>query len=196
MSEAWDDINPPVTALARQSEPRLPCSALAPATNEHFRNELAACLTLVAPVGMTEEARRDWFAVAWKTVGHLPPDLLSMGCDAARKSCDHPAKIVPAIIAATDAWMESRRHMARPVEREALPPPTKKHVMDRRGQAMSEADTAELNGILETLGADARYRPDGTRFFMCPEAEERAKAIEEHGYDGYLAWRKARNGGS
>lgn len=187
---AWEEINP--TALARQPEPPLPCSGLTPATNEHFRNELAACLTLVAPVGMSEEARRDWFAVAWKTVGHLPPDLLSMGCEAARKSCDHPAKIVPAIIAATEAWMEARRYHSLPREQEALPAPVKKHVMDRRGQPMSEADTAELNGILENLGADARYRPDGTRFFMCPEAEERAKAIEEHGYEGFLAWRAAK----
>ena len=103
---AWQDINP-TTALARQAAPRSP--SLAPATSEQFRNELTACLALVVPVGMTEEARREWLAVAWATVGHLPPDLLSIGCKAAREKCDHPSKVVPTILAETKEMLGWRR---------------------------------------------------------------------------------------
>lgn len=121
---AWEDINPPMGLVPRREQP-LPCSAkLQPATSEHFRNELAACLALVAPAGMTEESRRDWLAVAWGTLKDLPADLLTFGCAHARKVCDHPSKIVPAIIAHTAESMERRRQWMRdsmPVER--LPPP-------------------------------------------------------------------------
>lgn len=82
---------------------------LVPASADDFRNELTACLTLVAPVGMTEEAKRDWLAVAWVTLQHLPADLLASGCKVARETCDHPSKVVPTIVAATKqslAWRE------------------------------------------------------------------------------------------
>jgi hypothetical protein len=36
---------------------------------------------------------------------------------------------------------------------------------------MSEADTAELNRILENLGATARYRTDGSRYVVDRGAE-------------------------
>ena len=104
----WEEINPPMALAPPQG---LASPSLVPASKEQFRNELTACLALVVPVGMTEEARRDWLAVAWATVGHLPPDMLTEGCEAARRTADHPSKIVPAIIAATDGWMETRRRL-------------------------------------------------------------------------------------
>lgn len=121
----WEDINPR-TALVRRQEPQTPCLArLQPATSDHFKLELTSCLALVAPVGMTEEARRDWLAIAWGTLQHLPPDLLSRGCAEARKTCDHPAKIVPAILAATAESMRWRRETVseacRPSERLSSP---------------------------------------------------------------------------
>jgi hypothetical protein len=70
---------------------------------------LTACLTLVAPVGMNEEAKRDWLKIAWATVGHLPADMLSRGCKAAREKCDHPSKIVPTIIRETEQSMRWRK---------------------------------------------------------------------------------------
>jgi hypothetical protein len=106
---------------APQRGPQSP--SLAPASNEQFRNELTACLALVAPVGMTEEARREWLTVAWGTLGHLPADVLARGCKAARERCDHPSKIVPTIISATDAWMRSRREAARDTGAPRLPRP-------------------------------------------------------------------------
>lgn len=35
----------------------------------------------------------------------------------------------------------------------------------RRGEPMSEDETTELNRQLESLGAKARYRADGSRYF-------------------------------
>lgn len=109
---AWDDINPPMASVP-QPEQRLRSSGLVPATNEEFRNELTACLVLVAPVGMTEEAKREWLAVAWGTLKHLPADLLTRGCRVARQTCDHPSKIVPAILKETEQSMIWRRDAAR-----------------------------------------------------------------------------------
>lgn len=78
-----------------------------------FRNELTACLALTAPVGMTEEARRDWLAVAWDTLKEFPPDILQLGARAARRKCDHPSKIVPTIVAETSELMRWRREAKR-----------------------------------------------------------------------------------
>jgi hypothetical protein len=53
--------------------------------------------------------RREWLAVAWATLKHLPADILAIGCKAARQTCDHPSKIVPTIIAETKEMMGWRR---------------------------------------------------------------------------------------
>lgn len=93
---------------------------LRPATNIEFRNELTACLVLVAPVGMTEEARGEWLRVAWETLKHLPADLLAIGCRRAREICDHPSKIVPAILAETRESMARRREERRDLSSDML----------------------------------------------------------------------------
>lgn len=96
-----------------------------PASTDDFRNELTACLTLVAPVGMTEEAKRDWLMVAWGTLKHLPTDVLKSGCRVAREKCDHPSKIVPTILDATKDQMRLRREVAQDEQpRTALPRPS------------------------------------------------------------------------
>ena len=118
----WEDTNPPMVS-ARPPEPRLP-SLVCPATRDDFRNELTACLALVVPVGMTEEGRREWLAVAWQTVGYLPADLLRLGCRKAREKADHPSKIVPIILAETSYSLERRReHVQENTPRLAGPKP-------------------------------------------------------------------------
>lgn len=89
-----------------------------------FRNELCACLSLTAPVGMTEEAKRDWLLVAYEELKHLPPDILRIGAQAARQKCDHPSKIVPTIIEETREMMRWRDEARRSFEeRTSLPAP-------------------------------------------------------------------------
>jgi hypothetical protein len=162
---AWEDINPPMASAPRQELQSLSSELLTPATTDAFRNELTACLTLVAPVGMTEEAKRDWLAVAWGTLKHLPSDLLSDGCRVARETCDHPSKIVPVIVEATSEELERRSTTRRADPWISLAgPPPRRNVMEHRGKPMSEEETAELNGMLERLGAIARYRMDGSRY--------------------------------
>lgn len=106
----WEDINPPMVSAPR---PAPPYASLEPATKRQFRDELTACLVLVVPVGMDENARSEWLAVAYETVGHLPSDLLAIGCAHARAVADHPAKIVPAIIAETADLLKGRKDSAR-----------------------------------------------------------------------------------
>lgn len=168
-STAWRDINPPMVSAQRpapQSQPSRRYSDLTPATPQELVTELAACLTLCAPAGLTEAGRTEWFKVARGTVGHLPIDLLRIGCDHARKVADHPSKIIPSIIAEVDDLLAQRRANEREgrLNQDRLPPPSKRNLMDRRGEPMSAADTAELNETLERLGATARYREDGSKY--------------------------------
>ncbi len=118
---------------------------------------------------MDEVARREWLGVAWKTIGHLPSDLLKIGAEEARRVADHPAKIVPAIMKTTHEQMESREQSADEYKRDFVPEPVDENtrlngLMDRRGKPMSEEDTTTLNAFLAERGLAARYRPDGTRY--------------------------------
>lgn len=167
----WEDINPPMASAPRPAPPSR-YSDLTPATAKEFRDELTACLALVVPVGMSEESRRDWLRVAWGTLKFWPVDLLRIGCEEARRTCDHPAKIVPAIVEATKDTLDRRRDRGRGTDTLCIAGPGhRKPVMDRRGEPMSQEDTDELNGVLERLGAKARYRPDGSRFMIDAEAQ-------------------------
>ena len=67
------------------------------------------CLVLVVPAGMDRQRRIEWCEVARATVKHLPLDLLRAGCEEARKRADHPAKIVPAILATAEPLLRMRR---------------------------------------------------------------------------------------
>lgn len=78
---------------------------LTPATAQQITIAIAPCLALVGGVGMTEEGRIEWLRAATETLRGIPNDLLSRGCDAARRRADHPSKIIPAIMADIgDTW--------------------------------------------------------------------------------------------
>lgn len=111
---AWEEINPPMVSVPRQGPGS---QSLADDTRIVFRNELTACLSLTAPAGMTEEGRRDWLAVAWDTLKHIPADILARGARKAREKCDHPSKIVPFIVEATREDMRLRREYPPVAER-------------------------------------------------------------------------------
>lgn len=116
---------------------------------------------------MAQGERRDWLLAAWDALSGIPADLLERGCRAARLTADHPAKIVPAIISEVQSTWERRRELSQPGTPQLAPPrAAKKPVMDRRGEPMTAAETAELNATLERLGATARYREDGSRYVV------------------------------
>lgn len=141
-----------------------------PASAEIFRNELTACLALVAPAGMSEEARGEWLAVAWETLKDLPPDILAAGCRRARETCDHPSKIVPTIIAETEGWLTTRRALATSVPMIAAlaQPRSIGALMDARGRSMTEEETGRLNEHLEWLESTMRYLADGSKYRRQP----------------------------
>lgn len=72
-----------------------------------------ACLTLVAPSGMTSDDRHAWVAVAKQTLSGIPADLLQRGCKKARETCRFASEIVPTIIAEiSDQWAWRKRRLA------------------------------------------------------------------------------------
>lgn len=132
-----------------------------------------ACLTLVAPSGMSAEDRHAWVAVARQTLSGIPADLLKWGCAEARAKCRFASEIVPLILeTVTISW--ERRQQAVEYARRAVenagkpklgaPKLPNRHVMDRRGEAMTAEETEELNRILENMGAKMRYREDGSKY--------------------------------
>ena len=58
---------------------------------------LTPCLMLCAPSGMQEGERTAWYKAAVMTINYIPLSILQRACEQARRSCDHPAKIVPFI---------------------------------------------------------------------------------------------------
>ncbi|MFC0204714.1 hypothetical protein [Novosphingobium soli] len=66
---------------------------------------LSASLALVKPAGMTEKEAQDWLDAAYDALSHLPLYIFRDGVRSARLTCDHPAKVVPAVIAATRELM-------------------------------------------------------------------------------------------
>lgn len=77
-------------------------SLLVPASAKTAVAELAACLTLVAPSGMSADDRTEWLKVARMAVGDVLEGPLHFACDEARKTCRFASEIVPLVIAKAD----------------------------------------------------------------------------------------------
>jgi hypothetical protein len=86
---------------------------LKPASASAGTAELLACLTLVAPSGMTAEDRNAWVQVARATLKGIPGDLLSFGCKRARETCRFASEIVPTIMETVGASWGQRKEFAR-----------------------------------------------------------------------------------
>jgi hypothetical protein len=83
-----------------------------------------ACLTLVAPSGMTAEDRQAWVAVAKATLTGIPADLLARGCKKARETCKFASEIVPTIMEEVGAtWRWRKRRVAEDAMPVSLPRP-------------------------------------------------------------------------
>lgn len=61
---------------------------------------------------MTAEDRREWLAVAMKTLSGIPADLLERGCEVARLKCRFPSEIVPTIMETIGKQWEWRKQDA------------------------------------------------------------------------------------
>lgn len=84
---------------------------LEPADPVEFVTILTPCLTLVAPVGMSEDDRDIWFEAAQLALAAVPADLLRRGAEYALQHADHPAKICPAIMREIGDSLRARRNV-------------------------------------------------------------------------------------
>lgn len=60
--------------------------------------ELAACLTLVAPAGMSADDRAEWLKVARVTIGDVSQGALQAACVEVRKRIRRVSDLVPTIV--------------------------------------------------------------------------------------------------
>ena len=161
---AWEEINPAASgrlpALASEHFPTLP-DRLIPASPDEMQAELTACLALCGASGMNEDARCEWLRAARLTLEGIPGDLLAQGCRKARATCDHPSKIVPAIMADVEQQWGWRRDARR---RESAPQTIPRERRIEAPNNLTPAETEELNQILARAGARTRYRVDGSRY--------------------------------
>lgn len=92
--------------------------------------ELAACLTLVAPAGMSADDRAEWLKVARVTIGDVPQGAMQAACEQARRTVKRVSDLVPFIAEKVEGetWKlrsdlsNIRWQMDHP-PRPALPPP-------------------------------------------------------------------------
>lgn len=87
---------------------------LKPAPDDQFIALLTPCLQLVAPVGMDEDSQDTWFEAARLALDGIPIGLLERGVAAAMQKADHPAKVIPAIMAEVSGAWARRQRLAAP----------------------------------------------------------------------------------
>ncbi len=94
---------------------------------------------------MTGDDRTEWLKVAQMTLADIPADLLARGCEVARRTCDHPSKIVPAILGEIEIAWKNRRDRPAMSNVFALPAP--------EPDDSPLVDPAEVRALLKSLGA-------------------------------------------
>lgn len=87
--------------------------AAAAMDREEAMEELGRCLTLCAPSGMSEDERTLWLAAAWAEVAGIPETAFLDATAKARKTVDHPAKLVPTIIRESQEYADLLRQRLR-----------------------------------------------------------------------------------
>jgi hypothetical protein len=132
---------------------------------ESLSAELAKMLSLVAPVTMSSDQQALWIVSAVDALKDIRASEVAEISAEVRRSVTRPSQIVPEIAKLVAVRRERRAGQIRSERPMIEGPPPPRDVMAHRGEPMTEEETAELNGILEKLGATARYRMDGSRYF-------------------------------
>ena len=73
-----------------------------PAKTSVAIDHLSACLALVRPVGMSDDAATEWLTIAATELKDLPAGVLERAAKQARQKCSHHGQIIPAILATQD----------------------------------------------------------------------------------------------
>jgi len=97
--------------------------------------ELSACMALVRPVTMSDDAVKEWLAVAANEVRGMRPTTFKAGCAEARKECTHHGQIIPKILngKAAQGWRDM-----------GLTP-----FLEDRGQEQPLQINQEMRGLIE-----------------------------------------------
>lgn len=66
-------------------------------------NELSACLALVRPVSMSDDAATEWLTVAAAEIGSVSIDRLRLACRKARRECTFHGQLIPTIMRELEA---------------------------------------------------------------------------------------------
>lgn len=106
------------------------------ATAEGLIPQLSACLALVRPVSMTEDAAAEWLAVAASELAGYLRVSVEAGLSDARQRCTHHGQIVPHVIKymeASNTW-----RLGKPLERRLPNQP--------RPRAIAAPETSALIG--------------------------------------------------
>lgn len=103
MANQITTINQPETRQQLQS------LDLKPAGQRTTVSQLSACLALVRPVSMSDDAAGEWLTVAASDLAHYPADILADACKAARRECTYHGQIVPFVVKDADERMRHRR---------------------------------------------------------------------------------------
>src|SRR4051794_22435115 len=95
---AWAGTKPPPLPRLSSSDVARElaevAAALQPIDRRSAMAELTACLTLVAPVGMSANDRTEFLAVAARTIGPVAVGPFRAACDTARKLVRWPNELV------------------------------------------------------------------------------------------------------
>lgn len=150
---------------------------LGPVDSKTAFAELGRCLILTAPSGMTLEDRAAWQVAAFEEVRDVPAIIFAEACSHARKTADHPAKIVPAIHGYKPSYdaVGTYRKMLADARRklENIDAPRLEHAEADPGEREDVASMmAELKEHLRAAPrpafADVKYKPRPPRPKYCP----------------------------
>jgi hypothetical protein len=126
--------------------------------------QIGKILALVAPVSMASAERETLIrAIIDALEGIRADEVAAVSLEVRRKIVRHN-QIVPEIANLVSAKRAHNRRLSDFDWYRDSTPLTKAPVMDRRGEPMTEAETAELNEQLAAAEATARYRADGSRY--------------------------------
>lgn len=149
-------------------------NSLCPAPRDLVAKALRSALALCVPTGFTEGDRKAWLASAMMTLKDIPEDLLRRGVEEARKVADHPAKIVPAIVAEIKTeWARRRQNRGKVLwftELAKAPPG------DPGGEDACSPEQAKA--IMEEFGLRQETRADLRRHLGPPKRPTRQDYIE------------------
>lgn len=83
---------------------------------------------------MGSDERRTWLVAAWAEIKDIPIGPFLSACNTARKTCDHPSKIVPTIIRDSRELTAAirRNQTSETVQRVALPAPYREEPDDEQ----------------------------------------------------------------